>query len=120
MVMNGQNSFCIFQAIRKKKSFSGLCTFGCQTWIRSLFKRTKKFKHNIVKDIFLGFIPQTVQNILWYNCETGKMGPANHVKFDEGMNDLPFKHLPPNQQDLEYAEQDNKFPAEPDAVDVED
>ena len=36
------------------------------------------------------------------------------------MNDLPFKNLPPNQRDLEHAEQGTKFPARPDEVDVED
>ena len=42
------------------------------------------------------------------------------MKFDEGMNDLPSKMLPPNQRDLERAEQGDKFPAEPDEVDVAD
>ena len=84
-------------------------------------KRTAEFKHNIVKGIFLGFIPQTKRNILWYNCETGNIDPANHVKFDEGMNNLPFKNFPPSQQDLEHAELlGDKFPAEPKKFDVKD
>ena len=77
----------------KERIFSRFRTYGCQTWICPPFKRSAKFKHNTVKGIFLGFIPRTVQNILWYNCETSKNGPANHVKFDEVMNDLPFKLL---------------------------
>ena len=36
------------------------------------------------------------------------------------MNDLPFKNLPLNQQDLEHAEQGNKFSADLHEVDVED
>ena len=36
------------------------------------------------------------------------------------MNDLPFKNLPLNQQDLKRAEQGNKIPAEPEEIDVED
>ena len=36
------------------------------------------------------------------------------------MNDLPFKNLPPNQRDLERAEQGAKFCAEPEEVDAED
>ena len=36
------------------------------------------------------------------------------------MNDLPYKNLPPNQRDLEHAEQGKKFPAEPEEVDIED
>ena len=120
MAMNGQNSSRIFQATGQKENFSGFRTFGCQTWIRPPSKRTAKFKHNIVKGIFLGFVPRTHQNILWYNCETGNIGPANHVTFDEGMNDLPFKMLPPNQRDLERAKQGDKFPVEPKEVDIAD
>ena len=48
------------------------------------------------------------------------MGPANHSKFDEVMNNLPFKLLLLNQRDLERAEQGEQFPAEPEEVDVED
>ena len=87
MVMNGQSSSCVFQATGKKEKNSGFCTFGCQTWIHPPSKSTAKFKYNIVKGIFLGFIPQTKRNIRWYNCETGNIGPANHVNFNEGMND---------------------------------
>ena len=36
------------------------------------------------------------------------------------MNDLSFNTLPPNQRDLERAELGDKFPAEPDEVDVAD
>ena len=118
--MNGQNSSRIFQATGKKRNFLGFRTFGCRTWIRPPSKHTAKFKHNVVKSIFLGFIPWTVKNILWYNCETDNIWPANHVKFDEGMNDLPFKNLHPNQRDLERAEQGDKFPAKLEEVYVED
>ena len=120
MAMNGQDSSRIFQATGMKEDFSGFRTSGCHTWIRPPAKRSAKFKHNIVKGIFLGFIPRTVLNILWYNCEIGKVGPANHVTFDEGMHDLPFKMLPPNQRDLERAELGDKFPAKPDEVNVAD
>ena len=103
-----------------KEDFSGFCTFGCRTWIRPPAKRSAKFKHNIVKGIFLGFVPCTVCNIFWYNCETGNIGPANHVTFDKGMNDLIFKMLSPNQRDLEHAERGDKFPVEPKEVNVAD
>ena len=120
MAMNGQDSSRIFQATGMKKDFSGFRIFGCCTWIRPPAKRSAKFKHNIVRGIFLGFVPRTVRNILWYNCETGNIGPANHITFDKGMNDLPFKMLPPNQRNLERAEQGNKCPAKPKEVDVAD
>ena len=32
------------------------------------------------------------------------------MTFNEGMNDLPLKMLPPNQRDLERAEHGDKFP----------
>ena len=66
----------------------------------------------------MSFIPRTTRNLLWYNCETGKIGDANHATFDEGMNDLPFNMLPPNQRALERAELGDKFPAEPEEVNV--
>ena len=69
MVMNGQNSSRIFQATGKEENFSGFRTFGGRTWIHPPSKCTAKFKHNMVKGIFLGFIPRTVRNILWYNCK---------------------------------------------------
>ena len=31
------------------------------------------------KGIFLGFVPHTTRNCLWYNCETGNIGKTNHV-----------------------------------------
>ena len=118
--MNGQSSSYVFQATGMKENFSGFSTFGCRTWIRPLSKFTAKFKHNIVKGIFLGVTPRTKWNILWYNCERGKIGPTNQVKFDEGMNDLPFNNLLSNQRDLERAELGNKLPAELEEIEVED
>ena len=41
-----------------------------------------------------------VQNIMWYDLETGKVKLTKHARFDEGMNDLPFKDIPPNVQHL--------------------
>ena len=41
------------------------------------------------------------------------------MRFDEGMNELPHNLIPPNQRDLEQAEQGVKFPAEPTEVDTD-
>ena len=71
------------------------------------------FRHNIVKGIFPGFVPCTHQNTLWYNCETGHIGPVNHIRFDESMNDLPFKLLSSNQRNTQPDKQVDKFPAVP-------
>ena len=102
MAMNGRNSSWIFQATGKKENLFGFWTFGCRTWIRPSGKYKGKFKHNIVRGIFLDFVLHTHRNILWYNYEIGHIGPVNHVWFNEGMNDLPFKRFPPNHRDLKH------------------
>ena len=85
----------------------------------ALLANKKKINHNIVKGISLGFVPCRHQNILWYNCDTGHIGPANHAYFDKDMNNLPLNFIPPNQSDLEESEQSEKFPAEPIEVDTQ-
>ena len=77
------------------------------------------FKFNSQKGIFLRFVPHTTQNCLWYNCETSYIGKASHVRFDEGMDDLPSNLISLNQHHLERVEQGDKFPAEPNEVDVD-
>ena len=89
-------------------------------WIRPPGKRKAKFKHTIIKGIFSGFFSCTHRNILLNNHDTGRIGPVNHGCCDEGMNDLPFKLIPPNEHDLEQSEQDNNFSAEPTEVDTQD
>ena len=82
-------------------------------------KRKAKFKINSQKGVFLGFVLHTTQNCLRYNCETGNIGKANYVCFDEGMHDLPANLIPPNKHDLGYVEQGDKFPAKLNEVDVD-
>ena len=81
-------------------------------WVRPQSKRKEKFKNNSQKGISLGFVPHTTQNCLGYNCNTGKIGKASHVRFDEGMNDLLSNLIPPKQHDLEHVEKCIKFPVE--------
>ena len=52
--------------------------------------------NNSRKGIFLGYLPQTTKNILWYDIETDCVKIASHACFDEGMNDLPIDAIPPN------------------------
>ena len=101
MAMNEQNSSRIFQATGNKNNFSGFQTIGCIVWTHLSGKQKANFKQNIVKDIILCYVSYTHCNILWYNCDKGYIGPANHVRFDEGMHDLSYKIIPPNQHDLE-------------------
>ena len=69
--------------------------------------------------IFLGFVPHTTRNCLWYNRETCYIGKGNHLRFDESINDLPSNLTPPNQRGLERVIHDNKFPTKPDKNDVD-
>ena len=80
----------------EKDNLSALQTFGCRVWVRPPGRRAAKFIPNSRKGIFLGFIPNTDKNILWYDTETHVVKIAKHVRFDEGMNDLPPDLVPPN------------------------
>jgi hypothetical protein len=65
---------------------------------------------NSRKGTFLGFIPNTMKNILWYDVETKRVKIAKHAQFDEGMNDLQFKSLPPNAIHMQWVRQGTKLP----------
>ena len=67
-------------------------------WVKPPTRRKAKFNSNAIKGIFLGYIPHTLRNILWYDVTTDKVKIATHVRFDEGFNDLPTEGLPPNVQ----------------------
>jgi hypothetical protein len=69
-----------------------------------------KFWPNSRKGIFLGFLPNTTKNILWYDVETSEVKIAKHARFDEGLNDLPFGEIPPNVQHLRAYNRVNPFP----------
>lgn len=86
-----------FQLANKRKDdFSHFRTFGCRVWVRPPGRRSAKFRSNSRKGIFLGFIPRTTKNILWYDPETSHVKIARHARFDEGMNDLSPSEIPPN------------------------
>ena len=70
----------------------------------------------IKKGIFHGFVPHTICNIKWYNCDTGKIKTTNHIHFDKGVNDLPFDATPLNQRDLNLVKKSKSFPVEVDEV----
>jgi hypothetical protein len=55
-----------------------------------------KLQPNSRKGIFLGFLPNTTKNILWYDVHTGRIKIAKHVRLDEGLNDLPMDAIPPH------------------------
>ena len=73
-------------------------------------RRTAKFPNNSRKGIFLGFVPNTTRNILWFDVDTERVEIAKHAKFDEGMNDIPVDQLPPNAMHLQRSELGNALP----------
>ncbi len=99
-------------AFGKTDDFTHFRTFGCRVYVRPPGQRPGKFRTNPRKGIFLGFLPHTTQNILWYDEETHRVKIAKHVRFDEGMNDLPHAEIPPNVIHLQRTQDGEPFPAE--------
>ena len=67
-------------------------------------------KQNSKTTPFLGFMPNTTKNIIWFDLDTERVKIAKHAKFDEGMNDLPITELPPNTTYLQRSELRQPFP----------
>lgn len=96
----------------RQEDFSDLRTFGCRVWIRPPGRRQVKFRPNSRKGVFLGYVPRTTKNILWFDPETSRVKLAKHARFDEGMNDLPPDRVPPNVVHLQRTQQGEALPAE--------
>jgi hypothetical protein len=114
----GKTSSPIELATSQKEDLSDLRTFGCRVWVRPPGKRKAKFKNVSKKGIFLGYVPYTTRNILWYDMETHRVKIAAHARFDEGMNDLPISAIPPNVQHLQRTDDGQPYPSEQSAVDA--
>ena len=69
-------------------------------WVRPPGKHSAEFAINARKGTFLGYLPNTTSNTMWYDLSTNRGKIAKHARFDEGMNDLPFVDIPPNVQHL--------------------
>ena len=95
----------------KAEVLSKLRTFGCRTWIKSLGARDARLAPSSHKGIFLGYVPYTTRNILWYDVETHNVKIATHARSDEGFNDLPMDKAPPDGQHLMRTDEENTFPA---------
>jgi len=74
---------------------------------------------NSRKGIFLGFIPNTDKNIIWCDTETHVVKIAKHVRFDEGMNDLPPDPVPPNVVHLQRTQNGEPLPAKVEETSVD-
>ena len=106
----GQEKSPIEIATGKVDDFTGFRTFGCRVWVRPPGRRDAKFKINSRKGTFLGYLPNTTSNIMWYDNVTDRVKIAKHARFDEGMNDLPFDSIPPNVQHLTRVRQGKPLP----------
>ena len=95
-----------------RDDFSNLRTFGATVYVQPPTRRQAKFVTNAQIGVFLGVLPGTTRNILWYDPATNKVKIATHVRFDEGMNHLPIDKIPPNVQQLHRAQYAKAFPAE--------
>jgi len=104
----------------KKDDLSALRTFGCRVWVRPPGRRSAKLIPNSHKGIFLGFMPNTDKNVIWCDTETHVVKITKHVRFDEGMNDLPPDLLvPPNVVHLQRAQNGEHLPAETEETSVD-
>lgn len=99
-------------AHNKTDDFTNFRTFGCRVWVRPPGQRKAKLLPNSRKGIFLGYLPDTTSNILWYDPETSRVKIAKHARFDEGMNDLPITDVPPNVVHLQRTQIGEPIPAD--------
>ncbi|MCE2995760.1 MAG: hypothetical protein LW863_09190 [Flammeovirgaceae bacterium] len=102
----------VVMATSRKDNFKDLRTFGCRVWVRPSGRRPIKLKPNSRKGIFLGYIPNTRKNILWFDIESQRVKIAKHARFDEGFNDVPITEIPPNVQHLQRARYGERLPTE--------
>jgi hypothetical protein len=56
-----------------KPDFSAFRTFGCRVWVRPPGLRRGKLRNHARKGIFIGFLPNTLKNIPWYDVETKRV-----------------------------------------------
>ena len=95
-----QGSSYIHLLTGKKDNLKNLCMFGCRAWVRTPSIQAKRFKDKTHKGIFVGYVPHTTQNIIWYDVESQQRKIAVHCVFNERFNDVPIKSLYLNAQYL--------------------
>ena len=71
------------------------CTYDLLVLIRS-----KRFKNEAQKGIFVGYAPILSRLIIWFDESSERVKFATHAKFDKGFNDLSADNLPPNCQQI--------------------
>jgi hypothetical protein len=100
-----------------KQNLKNLRVFGSRVWVRPPGIQARRFKSKAQKGIFLGYVPHTTRNIIWYDVESERMKIASHCVFDEGFNDVPVETLPPNVQHILRSTDKNECPTvDPDPI----
>ena len=90
-----------FQLVYKRKeNLKNLRTFGCRVYVRPPGIQPRRFKDKVRTGVFLGYLPHTIRNIIYYDLESERVKIATHCVFDEGFNDVPMESLPPNVKHL--------------------
>ena len=97
---NGQGSSPIHLLTGNKDNLKNLRTFGCRVWVCTPGIQATRFKDKARKRIFLGYVPHTTRNIIWYDVESQRCKIAVHCVFDKGFKDVPIESLYPNAQHL--------------------
>ena len=96
----GQDASPLFLSTGKKDNVRNLRVFDCCVWVRPTGFGKKRFKDDVCKGIFLGYVPHTDQLILYYDCKFERVKITSHRKFDKGLNDLPTESVPLGFQQL--------------------
>ena len=66
----GQDASLLFLSTGNKYNFQNMRVFDCQLWVQPTGFGKKRFKDNVRKGIFLGYVPHTDSLILYYDCES--------------------------------------------------
>ena len=91
----------IDKSTSKRDNLYFLQTFVCSFYVRPLGNRKLKFKNHVSKVILLGYYPHNTRNVLCNDVHTHRIKLAPHVRFDEGMNELPMPDTPLNVQHIQ-------------------
>jgi hypothetical protein len=92
VTVHGDRTKSPFEIVRGVKPLLPyLRTFGCRVYVLPARpRRPDKPLSDACTGIVLGFA-RTTKNILYYDLKTNKVKTAQHVVFDEAMNDVPIE-----------------------------
>ena len=74
---------------------ANLCMFDCWVWIFTPRRPLAKLNLHAANGFFLGHLPHTTENTIWFDPARNHVEIACNVRFDEGMNNLFVKDIYP-------------------------